>query len=164
MTEEPIRAVRGNRDEQSEAQIEEEEEGAVGGVVEPVIPASQWGDISALERMSTLSKPKQRPDGVEVVEPYRWPADQRPGESIEAYESRLAEFELDRFLRLQEPMTSVALEKLRAAQRRELEKRQPPSTEERGHGEPGASKKSSAFSLSTARTTSTTSWRTGPTT
>lgn len=52
-----------------------------------------------------------RPDGAELVVPYRWPAGQGPGESLEAYESRLAEYELEMFLKSKEPMVTVALEK-----------------------------------------------------
>ncbi|XP_043467021.1 uncharacterized protein LOC122501546 [Leptopilina heterotoma] len=78
----------------------ESEEGAVGGLLEPITMSSDWADLSALEKATEKPIKGCRPDGAEIVVPYRWPADRRPGESNEEYESRLAEFELDRFLRL----------------------------------------------------------------
>ncbi|XP_043466997.1 uncharacterized protein LOC122501529 [Leptopilina heterotoma] len=124
VTEEPLRAQTTSPEEEPKARGNGEEEGAVGGKFEPVTDPNDWAELSGLEN---LVKPRAvkggRPDGAEVVVPYRWPADRKVGESMEEYESRLAEFELERFVQNLEPLTSVALEEIRAKQRRERERR-----------------------------------------
>ncbi|XP_043476689.1 caldesmon-like [Leptopilina heterotoma] len=102
----------------------EEEEGAAGGQVTFVTRPEDWAELSVLEERGEKEKKRTiRPDGAEVVVPYRWPANQGPKESLEAYESRLAEYELEMFLKSREPMTTVALEKARAGQRKALRER-----------------------------------------
>ncbi|XP_043482139.1 uncharacterized protein LOC122511140 [Leptopilina heterotoma] len=96
-----------------------EEEGAVGGVLEPIIPVDQWDDIASLERKR---EPKMNPN-VEIVVPYRWPLQRKKGESKEAFHSRLAEEDLERFLRQMDKPTSSKLEDLRYKQRQVLKER-----------------------------------------
>lgn len=104
-------------------QTVEETEGAAGGPIETVTRPEDWGELSALEERGKREKKMIRPDGAEVVTPYRWPAEQGPEESTEAYESRLAEYELEMFLNSKQPLTTVALERARAQQRKALKAR-----------------------------------------
>ncbi|XP_043470590.1 cardiomyopathy-associated protein 5-like [Leptopilina heterotoma] len=116
----------------------EEKEGAVGLSMEPILSPEHWADLSELESYDSGPKAKIRPDGAEVVIPYRWPADHRQDESQEEYESRLAEHELEAFLNPKGPMTSVCLEMVRAKQRKALKERKEPvlRKEDMESGEP----------------------------
>lgn len=94
MTEEPMRAQTTPSEDKPKTS-DGEEEGAVEGNFEPVTELSDWAELSSLEDLVGQRAVKgDRPDGAEVVVPYRWPADRKVGESVEEYESRLAEFEL----------------------------------------------------------------------
>ncbi|XP_043464612.1 uncharacterized protein LOC122500009 [Leptopilina heterotoma] len=102
-----------------------EEESAVSPTTEPIVSPNAWTDSIGL-RICQSKLETIRSDGAEVVMPYRWPAYRRKNESQEEYESRLAEYELETFLNLQESLTTIALEKVRAKQRRAMKDRKKP--------------------------------------
>lgn len=97
----------------------EEEEGAVGGSLKPIIPIDQWDDIASLVGRR---EPKINPN-VEIVMPYRWLLQRKKGECREDFHSRLAEEDLERFLRQTDKPTSSKLEDLRYKQRQALRER-----------------------------------------
>ncbi|XP_043470882.1 uncharacterized protein LOC122504063 [Leptopilina heterotoma] len=119
-----VRRRRDAHQTAEEVRRPEETERATGEQAGLVTKPEDWAELSMLEERGKKEKKTTiRPDGAEVVLPHRWPADQGPTESLEAYESRLAEYELEMFLNSKEPMTTVALERARAKQRKALRER-----------------------------------------
>ncbi|XP_051175791.1 uncharacterized protein LOC127290969 [Leptopilina boulardi] len=104
------------------------EEGAVGGTTGQRRREERRENLRGLEgferQQLAVSHTQNK---VEIVVPYTWPAERSKGESEEAYESRLAEHELESFLRHGSVYPTRDLARLKSRQSEAMSARQKPA-------------------------------------